>query len=220
MAWYARGPERGRQIVTDVLIVLWCIGWGAVGRFVHGVIDRMGGPARASARMMQDMVDQLESLSRLAGRVPGVGEELGAPFRMLARALQDLVMQANAQAAETGTTASVVGTLFFVVPVLVALLWWLPRRLSFARKATVTQPLVDEPADLDLFALRAMANVDLAELNRVSADPVAAWRAGDQEVIRQLAELEFARLGLDPEPRPGGRTVARPAGSGDQAISR
>ena len=202
MQWYARGPKKVHQVLGDLFILVWVIGWGFVGRATHSVVDAMGSPARASARMMQDMVEQLENLSELAGRVPGIGAELGVPFRMLARMLTDLIAQANSQAAETGAVALVVGVIAFAIPVLVMLAVWLPRRITFARGAASSQPFIDEAADLDLYALRAMANVPMAELAKVSDDPVAAWRQGDQQVIRRLAELEFARVGIQRPARP------------------
>jgi hypothetical protein len=41
-------------------------------------------------------------------------------------------------------------------------------------------------------------------LARVSDDPAGAWRARDPEVVRRLAELELADVGLRPKrlPRP------------------
>jgi hypothetical protein len=68
--------------------------------------------------------------------------------------------------------------------------------VRFAREATAAQRFVDSSADLDLFALRAMANQPMHRLARVSDDPVAAWRAGDPEVVRALALLELRDAGL------------------------
>ena len=52
------------------------------------------------------------------------------------------------------------------LPVLFALLIWFPRRLSFIRRATAAQKFIDNAADLDLFALRAMANQPMHKLAR------------------------------------------------------
>ena len=78
---------------------------------------------------------------------------------------------------------------------------WLPWRLTFLQEASTSQRFIDEDADLDLFALRAMANVPMAQLARVSRDPVAAWREGDPDTIRKLASLELERVGLRLPPR-------------------
>jgi hypothetical protein len=84
------------------------------------------------------------------------------------------------------------------VPILVALLGYLPRRWRFVREATAGQRFVDSSADLDLFALRAMANQPMHRLARISTDPVRAWRSGDSEVVRALAVLELKDAGLSP----------------------
>ena len=62
--------------------------------------------------------------------------------------------------------------------------------------AAAARRFIDADADLELFALRAMANLPMEAVARVSADPVGRWRAGDQDVIRALAALELERTGL------------------------
>ena len=215
MSWYARGPERARQIAGDVFVVLWAVVWFLAARFVHSTIDAMGDPARASGTKLRQMADELDKASQLAGRVPVVGDEMGVPFRMLARLLGDLIAQVEAQAAEIGDTATIVSVLVFAIPVLVVAGWWLARRLSSARSANAAQVFINETADLDLYALRAMANVRMEELAAVSDDPAGAWRAGDREVIRRLAALEFARTGITRIALPAAARPARPQGRPD-----
>jgi hypothetical protein len=84
------------------------------------------------------------------------------------------------------------------LPVLFAVLIWVPRRIRFARRARAAQKFIDNAADLDLFALRAMANQPMHKLAKISDDPVTAWRDGDAEVIAQLAGLELRTTGLKP----------------------
>ena len=64
-------------------------------------------------------------------------------------------------------------------------------------------------ADLDLFALRALANRPLPRLTEISPDPVEAWRRGDSEVVRALAALELRSIGLRPVHGPDGEVRAR-----------
>ena len=75
---------------------------------------------------------------------------------------------------------------------------YLPLRWRFVREATAGQRFVDSGSDLDLFALRAMANQPLHRLARISDDPVRAWRDGDPDVVRALAVLELRDVGLPP----------------------
>ena len=53
---------------------------------------------------------------------------------------------------------------------------WLPRRIRFVRRARPRSASSTRSADLDLFALRAMANQPMHVLAAISDDPVRAWR--------------------------------------------
>ena len=55
---------------------------------------------------------------------------------------------------------------------------------------------MDAAADLDLFALRALARQPLHVLARISDDPAGAWRARDPEVVLALGSLELREAGL------------------------
>ena len=85
-----------------------------------------------------------------------------------------------------------------IAPVLVT---WLPVRVRFARRAGAAQRFLDSGADLDLFALRAMAHQPLHVLARITDDPAGAWRRADEPVVRRLAELELRAVGMRP-PKP------------------
>jgi hypothetical protein len=52
--------------------------------------------------------------------------------------------------------------------------------------------------DVELFAVRALANRPLGQLAKLGPAPATAWRSGDVEVIRALAALELSALGLVP----------------------
>jgi hypothetical protein len=87
------------------------------------------------------------------------------------------------------------------VPVLAVVAVYLPARWRFVREARAGQRFVDGSADLELFALRAMANQPMHRLARVSDDPVRAWRSGDAAAVRALALLELGDAGLTPPGR-------------------
>ena len=87
-----------------------------------------------------------------------------------------------------------------LVPVLIVGFVWLVLRLRFVRRASAAQRFIDAAPDLDLFALRAMANQPMPRLAKVSDDPAGAWRRGDPDVIHALALLELRECGLRPPP--------------------
>jgi hypothetical protein len=90
------------------------------------------------------------------------------------------------------------GVLVAAVPIIALLLVWLPRRVAWAREAGAASRLRLDGADLELFALRAVANRSLRDLHRVTPDPAGALRGGEFEA---LADLELRALGLRAQPR-------------------
>jgi len=86
------------------------------------------------------------------------------------------------------------------VPIVLVVFVWAVLRGRFIRRATAAQRFIDEAADLDLFALRAMARQPMSRLARVCDDPAGAWRRRDPETIRALAVLELRDSGLRPPP--------------------
>ena len=88
------------------------------------------------------------------------------------------------------------------IPILLVGAVWLWKRGEFTRRASAAQKFIDNAADLDLFALRAMASQPMHKLAAISSDPVGAWRNGDTQTIGALALLELRDYGLRPPQRP------------------
>ena len=125
-----------------------------------------------------------------------MGDDLRQPFDAASVTLGNVITSANQQVASIELLAVIAGWLTFLIPVAVVVALWLPRRIRFYRQAKASQQFLDASADLDLFALRAMASQPLYVLAGVSDDPVRAWRDGDRQVIDQLAAIELRRNGL------------------------
>lgn len=197
MALYARRPARLiGQVVADVFVVVWTVVCALLGMAVHDLVAAVAEPARQTASAAARIADSIRTAGDEAAEVPGVGEQLRRPFDSTADSVRDLVAYADQQVATIERLAVVTGWLVFALPVVLVLVIWLPRRIGFALRSRAAQRFVDSSADLDLFALRAMAVQPMHVLARVSDDPVAAWRAGDRDVIDRLAELELRRSGL------------------------
>jgi hypothetical protein len=197
MAIYASRPGRvAGQLIGDLFVLGWGVAWALVGVFVHQVVGVLAVPARETARAASRLVTNLEDAAEQASRVPGVGEDLRQPFDAASVTLGNVITSANQQVASIELLAVIAGWLAFLIPVAVVVAFWLPRRIRFYRQAKASQQFLDSSADLDLFALRAMASQPLYVLAGVSDDPVRAWRDGDRQVIDQLAEIELRRNGL------------------------
>lgn len=197
MSFYA-GPSaiRTRQISADVFVLVWSVVWIWVGVQVTGLVRHVADPLRGLVDSSKDMNGQMLSAADRVGGVPGFGDELRKPFDALAGNLTDLAGVAKDQIVAIEQLGLVVGIVVALIPIAVLIAVWLPLRLRFHRTNSAARRFLDSPADLDLFALRAMANQPLHILGRVSDDPVGAWRQGDRGIINQLAEMELRRSGL------------------------
>jgi hypothetical protein len=197
MGIYAKRPAKMiGQLAGDGFVVLWTIGWAIVAIFVHRVIEVLATPARETARTAMRLAENFRQAAAEAAKVPVAGEQFRRPFDSAAVTLGNLIDSANDQVVSIERLALLVGWLVFLIPVSIVVAFWLPRRIRFYRQARASQVFLDSLADLDLFALRAMAAQPLYVLAEISDDPVQAWRSGDREVINKLAEVELKRNGL------------------------
>ena len=197
MGFYAQRPGRlAGQLLGDVLVLVWVVVWAVAGILVDRTVSLLAAPARQAAETAQQLSSDFSDAAGQAAQVPGLGEQLRRPFDAASGSLGDVISSANAAVDTIHQVAALLGWVVFLVPVALLVAFWLPRRIRFYRLAKAAQGFLDEPADLDLFALRAMTTQPMHVLARISPDPVGAWRAGDRRVINQLAEIELRRNGL------------------------
>lgn len=197
MGIYSARPARlAGQIFSDLFVVGWVIGWAAVAIVVNEVVAALAVPAKETARTAGRLMENMREAGEQAARVPGVGDDLRRPFDSASTTLGNVVASANQQVESIERLALIGGWLVFLIPVAVVVALWLPRRIRFYRQARASQQFLDSSADLDLFALRALASQPLYVLAGISDDPVRAWREGDRQVIDALAAVELRRNGL------------------------
>ena len=197
MQLYADQPaRRTRQILGDVLVVLWVIAWVAVGLAVHDAVAQLAAPGRtledAGTTLSQGLGD---AGSGLAG-IPLLGEELGAPFDAAGDAADGLARAGADLQRGVATAALLAGTAVAAWPILTVVALWLWRRIRFARRAATARALLAGGAGVDLFALRALTRLPLHALTAVSADPAGDWRRGDPAVVHRLAGLALSEAGV------------------------
>jgi hypothetical protein len=135
---------------------------------------------------------------RSVSDVPLVGEQLSEPFERAGSA-GTTIEQAGSDLVDAVTgLALLLGWVTALVPIVLVVFVWSLLRGRFVRRATAAQRFIDSAADLDLFALRAMATQPMHRLAGISDDPTGAWRARDPGVIAALAQLELQDCGLRP----------------------
>jgi hypothetical protein len=132
--------------------------------------------------------------------LPLLEDRVATPFRSAAGVGTEIERAGNDLVTAVERLSLVLALTTALVPILIVGFGWLVLRVRFVRRAGAAQRFIDAAPDLDLFALRAMANQPMPRLARVSDDPAGAWRRGDLEVIHALALLELRESGLRPPP--------------------
>ena len=199
MVFYAAAPlHRARQVAADVLVLVSVYAAIRAGQAVHTAVLRLAEPGRQLESAGRDIGTSLHDAAAQVGGLPLVGDGVRVPLDRAASATAALVRAGHQQQVAVGQLAVLLGVLIAVIPVLLVLPLWLPARVRFARRAGAAQRFIDADADLDLFALRAIASQPMHLLARISDDPAGAWRRGDPDVVRRLAVLELRSVGLRP----------------------
>ncbi|KRE37054.1 hypothetical protein ASG73_12170 [Janibacter sp. Soil728] len=199
MKLYADLPARRTgQIVADLLMLGWILLWAWVGTVVHATTLKLGEPGHRLESAGQGFRDKLTTAGDNVDDLPLLDDKVAKPFRDAAGAGSSIEDAGRDLVSAVDTLATTLGWVTALTPILIVGAFWLASRWRFVRRATAAQALVGSVDDLDLFALRAMANQPLQRLARISDDPTGAWRRGDSEVIRELALLELSDCGLRP----------------------
>ena len=203
MKLFADTPvRRTRQVLADLLFVAWLVLWVWIGMAVHGGTMELAGPARQTDSAATSMADQFRDAGGRLGEAPLVGDELAVPFDRAADASDGIAAAGRDTVSAVERLALLLGLSIALMPILIAAAIHLPRRWRFVREATASVRFIDAREDLDLFALRALAHQPMRVLARISDDPAGAWRDRDPDLVRQLAALELAEVGLRPKTLP------------------
>ncbi len=192
MRLYARPSwQLVRQLVADLFVLTGSLASWFAGRALDGTIRSLAQPARATEEAARSLQGSFDEAARAMDGVPWAGPALRQPFEAAASTLGGMVASASEQAARIEQVATLTGWLVFLIPCVMLLALWAPWRVRFVRNSRAVARFLGGRPDPDLLALRALANRPLHQLARISADPLADWRAGDRGVIDRLAELEL-----------------------------
>ena len=188
--------HRSRQIAVDVFAVAAIAAWIGLGAFVYSLVLDL---ARFGAQMQSagaDFSSTMADIGDRLGGVPLIGGGISGPFEAASGAGESLEAAGRSQQEAVLNLAVGLGWGIAVVPVATILLFWLVPRLRFTRRAASTRRMVGSGVTVDILALRALTNQKLSVIAAVDADPVSAWRRGDIEVMRSLAQLELKASGV------------------------
>lgn len=204
MKLYADAPgRRTRQLLVDLLVVLWFLAWVWIGFAVHDGTMALAGPGRQTDESASALAGQLRDAGGQLDDVPLVGDEVASPFDKAAEASDGIAAAGRSSVEAVEKLAVVLGLSIALIPILVVSAFHLPGRVRFVREASAGARFINSSDDLDLFALRALAKQPMHVLAKVSDDPAGDWRRQDHGVVRRLAELELKDVGLRPRRLPG-----------------
>lgn len=192
--------RRTLQMLSDVGVLAWVAVWAWVGRAVHDATTRLAAPGYTLQGAGSGFRDQMARAGQSVSNVPLVGDGLAEPFQRAGSAGTSIEQAGKDLVSAVDSLALLLGWVTALVPIVLVVFVWAALRGRFIRRATAAQRFIDEAADLDLFALRAMARQPMSRLARVCDDPAGAWRRSDPEMIRALAVLELRDSGLRPPP--------------------
>ena len=194
---YADDPaHRLRQVIADVAGIIWCVFAVLAGRAVYRLIDTLAGPGRLLEDAGNGLSENLGGAGENLSDIPLIGDAISAPFEGAAGAADSVAGAGQTVQDFVGTTAALAGIATAGFFILLAVLFWILPRLSWMRRAEAARAVLYDPDGIELLALRALATRRLSRLARIGDGLLPAWRRGDPEVVRALAELEMGRLGM------------------------
>lgn len=197
MKLYADRPgRRARQLLTDLLVVVWVYAWVRLGLWLHDLVEKLAVPGRKVEDAGTGLADNLSSAGGKVDSVPGVGGTLATPFNKAADAARSLASAGHDQQQIVGHLALALSLALVAVPLGLVLFVWLPLRVRWVRRASAAAGLRGAAAGRDLLALRALATQPLRRLTALDPEIAAAWRRGDPAAVDGLAALELRNLGL------------------------
>jgi hypothetical protein len=190
------GPRRTRQIIGDVLALAAVAAWVWLGVTVYQLVENLAvfgvQMEQAGAGFKETMTEVGDTL----GGIPLIGGGIRAPFDGASGAGGALESAGQSQQVAVNQLATGLGIGIAALPIATILVLWLVPRIRFALKSRRAKAMAAAPAGIDLLALRALATQKISALSTVDPDPMAAWRRGDETVMRALAQLELKSSGV------------------------
>lgn len=194
---YSTRPLRaGLQVLCDLAVLVWVVGWIKVGRALDGVIIAAAHPGYVLQSGAGRVASDLRDAGHGVERVPYIGHPVSEPLISAGNAAGGVSGAGRELGDRITSSAFPVSLALVLITVLPVVLVWLALRSRFAWRAGSTAAVARTPGGDALLALRALANRSPRRLTAISPDPVDAWRREDPEVVRRLADLELRLTGV------------------------
>lgn len=188
--------RRTRQIVADLLALGAIALWIWFGTTIFTLINALSVFGVQMENAGTGFEEAMAEVGETLGGVPLIGPGIRVPFDGASAAGSTLADAGQAQQDAVFQLALTLGIGTAALPVLTILLVWLVPRILFVRRAGRAKSVIGADAGLDLLALRALATQKLSAIQKVDADALGAWRRGETDVVRRLAQLELRASGV------------------------
>lgn len=204
-------PRRTRQLLGDAAVVLWICFWLWQGWSVHQSIGSATKATELAGSAAVALDDYLALAAAAFGSIPLLGDAAAEPFLRAAEAAGRMSTASELGTDTVNELAWKLGVGTALVPTILLLAAWLPRRLDQVRRGAAHW--AEEP---ELLALRALSTQSPEVLRALTPDPVGDWRRRDPAAIAALAGYQRAYDGVPSSNDPSGSLVAtaRSEGSG------
>ena len=197
MKLYSDFPaRRTAQISADLIALGFITLFLWIGTLVYAAIAVLAAFGRTIEDAGNGFEETMADAGETLGGVPFIGGGIRAPFDAASGAGTLLAEAGQAQQDLVMTAALIIAIVVALIPILLVVWIWLRRRLRWARRATEARNLSRLEDGPDILALRALMNADYREIRSIDREPVDAWRRGDKEVMRALAQLELREAGV------------------------
>jgi hypothetical protein len=197
MKLYADTPaRRTRQLTGDLVVLAWVAVWVWLALELRERLQALAAPGRALERAGTSFSGSLGEAGDKVGGLPVVGDDVAGALRSAGGAGDTVAEAGRSQQDAVAQLALFVPLLVLGLAAGIVLLFWLPRRLSWAREAGAAKRLLSGPDALEVFATRAVVNRPTTALAALPDSTITAWRTGDPAATRTLAALELKALGL------------------------
>ena len=188
------GSRRTRQIIGDVLALILIGASVWLGIAVYELVENFAAFGRQMEESGAGFAATMTEVGTTLGRIPLIGGGITAPFDGASGA--GAALEAAGQSQQIAVDQLATGLGIAALPTVMFLLLWLAPRIRFAWKAGQVKAAVKAGAGIDMLALRALATQEISTLSKIDPDTVAAWRRGDEGVMRLLAHLELKFSGV------------------------
>ncbi len=197
MKLYSDYPaRRTAQIAADLIALAFISAFVWIGTLVYAAIAVLAAFGKTIEDAGNGFEETMADAGETLGGVPFIGGGIRAPFDAASGAGTLLAQAGQAQQDLVMTAALIIAIVVALIPILIVVWIWLRRRMKWARRATEARNLSRLADGPDILALRALMHADYRQIREIDREPVDAWRRGDVQVMRQLAQLELRESGV------------------------